>query len=672
MMKQNKHEWQVVLKALLFIGVLFFYGCDSSDDPNPGVVVDAGADQTIGLGETVNLLGTATGGSTLVYVWEITTRPLGSTVLITNFFSAATSFVPDAVGVYELKLTVTNEDGDEGTDELVITVEEGEGPTEIGGTIDADMTLVNRFEDPLLPDYIASSRVTVNATLTIEPGVRIVFEDDRGMSINSGGALVAVGNSTENIIFTGVQKEVGYWKGLSIESNDAKNELTYSVIEYGGSSGFDGANLKANLMVEGSGKIKITNSTFRNGAGYGLYTRSLESDLPGFSTNTFIANDAPIMTRINHYQYFDSNSDYSGNNKDYIDSYWSNNNTEKDVTWQALNVPYRMADNIEKIVSDITIVPGAEFLGQPNGGIMVSTGGSLKAVGTGSSIISFKGEQDVRGYWRGITFESNTTDNELTFVSISNGGEAGFDGANLKANIMVEGSGRLKITNTTSTKSGGYGLYTRSLDTTLPDFADNTFTDNVAPVMTRLNHYQYFDSNSDYSGNDKNYIDSYWSNNDVTVDATWNALNVPYRMANNIEDIDAAVTVQEGANFIGQPDGGIAVKTNGSLKAIGSSSNKISFKGEQDVVGYWRGLRFLSNNANNVFENVIISNGGTQGFDGGNRKANIEVGNGAIFTITDSELTKSGGHAIRVQSGGNLTQSGLTFGGNLSTDIQID
>ncbi len=673
MMKQNKHEWQVVLKALFFIGVLFFYGCNSTDDPIPSVVVDAGVDQSITLGEAVNLSGTATGG-TLVYVWEITTRPVGSVVFITNFLSATTSFVPDVVGEYTVTLTVTNQDGDEGTDEVIITVEEGDGPTEIGGTIDADMTLINRVEDPLLPDYIASSNVTVNATLTIEPGVRIVFEDDKGMSINTGGALIAVGSSAENIIFTGVQQEVGYWKGLEIESNDAKNELTFSVIEYAGSSGFDGANLKANLMVQNAGKVKITNSIFRNGAGYGLYTRHLESDLPTFSNNIITGNEAPVMTRINHYHYFDSNSDYSGNNDDYIDTYWSNGgDVEEDVTWNALNVPFRMAPNVDQIAADVTIEPGTNFIGQPNGGLEVIVGGSLNAVGTANDNITFVGEQDVRGYWKGIVIESNNTKNELTYVVISNGGEEGFDGANLKTNIMVDESGRVKITNTTSSKSGGYGLYTRKLESALPDFSTNTFTDNVAPVMMRFNHYHYLDSDSDFTGNDDDYIDTYWSNGtDITQDVTWNALTVPYRMSPNVDEIDADVIIMPGAQFIGQPNGGIEVIANGSLKAIGTVSDKITFTGEQDVTGYWKGLRFLSNNANNIFENVVISNGGEEGFDGGNRKANIEVGNGGIFTIADSELTKSGGNAIRVQSGGSLTQSGLTFSGNVGVDIQID
>ncbi len=652
------------INLALITGLFTFSGCGDDDgSETPGVTADAGADQTVTLGEVVTLDGNGTdaAGGALIYLWEITTRPTGSTTVITNPLIEDPSFTPDVVGVFTARLVVTNSAGAQASDEVVITVEQGEAPEEIGGTISANTTLINRIANPALPDYIASTSVFVNAALTIEPGVRIVFADNQGMAIGTSGSLVAIGTAAENIVFTGTEMTRGFWKGIELESNDSQNEITYCVIEYGGSSGFDGANLLSNLIIQASGRVKITNSSFMNSGGYGLYTRTLEASLPSFSNNTFTSNEAPVMTRINHYHYFDANSDYSGNTDDYIDSYWSNQNTSDDVTWNALNVPYRMANNVERIESDINIAPGAEFLGQPNGGIEVIPGGSMNATGTSANNISFVGEQDVTGYWKGIVFESNNTNNELTWVVISNGGEEGFDGANLKTNIMVDGSGRVKITNTTSTKSGGYGLYTRQLESSLPEFANNTFNENVAPVMTRINHYHYFDGASDYTGNTNDYIDSYWSNNDVTSVATWNALNVPYRMADNVEDIDAAVTVEAGTDFIGQPNGGIRITANGSLNADGTAVDRITFTGEQDVVGYWKGLRFMSNNAGNVLDNVLISNGGEEGFDGADRKANIEIANGGLLSVSNSTLSKSGGNGIRVQSGGGLTQSNLTF-----------
>ena len=66
---------------------------------------------------------------------------------------------------------------------------------------------------------------------------------------------------------------------------------------------------------------------------------------------------------------------------------------------------------------------------------------------------------------------------------------------------------------------------------------------------------------------------------------------------------------------------------------------------------------------------VSIANGGEKGFDGGNRKANIEVSASGIFTITNSAINKSGGYGIGVQAGGSLTESGNTFSGNTQGDV---
>ncbi len=542
-------------------------------------------------------------------------------------------------------------------------------PVEITADIDDATVLSNVYSNPDAPDYLVNKLLFVRSNLTVEPGVRIAFTADSGLTVSTTGSIKAVGTSAEPCVFTGEQAVKGFWRGLNILSNDTNNELVYCVVEYGGGKGFDGADLRTNIMVANSGRLKMENSISRSSAGYGIYTRGQSAVLDGFANNILTTNEAPAMTFINHYHYFDSGSDYTGNTKDYIDSDWSSNPTSDDVTWQALNVPYRMAPNIEKISSAITIEAGAQFLGQSGGGLSVDSNGSLNAVGSSDKKISFSGEQNTSGYWRGIRFLSNNTNNELTHVIIADGGEAGFDGANLKTNIMVSGSGRLKMTNTTSRNSGGYGLYTRALNAQLADFENNTITENEAPVMTIINHYQYFDSGSDFTGNTKDYIDSEWSSNPVDQDATWMALNVPYRLASNIEKIEAAITIEPGARFIGQFSSGISVTNGGTLKIVGTSEKPITFKGEQNVVGYWRGLRYNTKSDNNLIAYTIVSNGGEQGFDGGDRRANIEVLRNASLTMNNSTSSNSGGYGLGILNGGSFTESGNTYTGNTSGDV---
>jgi len=670
----------IINRFALSVLIVFTFGllqnCGTTDTPQviPTVTADAGSDSTIDLGSDATLSGSGTEstGGQLFYLWEIISKPTSSFLFILNPTDKTQTLTPDAAGDYVFRLTVTNSTAISDSAEVTVSVNAGSAPTEIGGIISTDTNLPNIFADPMLPDYIASSEVSVQANLTIDADVKIVFADNIGLEVISSGSINAVGTASAPIVFTGVQAIEGYWMGINIQSNNTANELSFVTVEFAGSGGFDGANLKSNIMVEDAGRLKMTNSTSKMGAGYGLYTRNLESQLIDFANNTFSGNAAPVMTRLNHYQYFDAASDYSGNTKDYIDSYWSSEPTSINATWQAVNVPYRMANNIERIASDIIIMAGTELLGRPDGGFEIRPAGSLNAVGTSSSLVSFKGEQNIAGYWKGVSFQSNNVNNELTYVVIANGGEGGFDGANLKANIMVELSGRLKMTNSSSKMSGGYGLYTRDLESVLVDFANNTFNGNVAPIMTRINHYHYFDAASDFTGNTNDYIDSYWSFESTAINTTWLKLTVPYRMSNNLERIGSDIVIMPGAEFIGQSNGGLEVNASGTLSAIGTANEIITFRGEQNVTGYWLGLRFISNSATNELSFISIANGGEAGFDGGGRKANVEILGTGTLNINNSTITLSGGYGVRILFGGAYTDTNNTYSGNVLEDTFFD
>ena len=492
---------------------------------------------------------------------------------------------------------------------------------------------------------------------------------EKGVSVNGSGTISAVGSASKGIKFTGVQKSKGFWAGIEVVTNSSKNKFDYVIVEYAGNQGFDGANIKTNLMIDDNGQVSVTNSNFTNGGGSGIWLRTNTVQVPTFSENTFKDNEYSVTLPTSKYQVLDKDSDYSGNTNDYINTF-RNLGIDKNVTWQALNVPYRLPGRIELVQADITIEAGAKFLCAPSSGLEVTTTGSINAVGTSSDEIVFEGEQDVRGYWAGLNFQSNNTKNNLTYVIIKNGGQTGFDGANLKANVMVEDAGRLIMANTTSSKSGGSGLYLRNDDSKIDNFSSNTITDNVFPVTALMDHYGSFDAGTSFTGNDNDYIRSVYTSS-LNGNHTWDKLTVPYQLSNRTESVLGAITIEPGAVILGQPGSGIQINATGSMNAMGTTSNKIIFKGSEDVSGYWEGLRFLSNNPNNLLENFEVLNAGSEGFDGANRKAGVEVGNGGTAAFKSGKIEKSGGYGIRIQSGGSYTLSSVTFSGNtLSGDEQ--
>ena len=89
-------------------------------------VANAGPNQTVSLGATVTLNGSASsnpsGTGTLTYSWSFVSRPVGSSAALTNANTVMPSFVVDAGGTYVIGLTVSNGTGSDIATVMVSTV----------------------------------------------------------------------------------------------------------------------------------------------------------------------------------------------------------------------------------------------------------------------------------------------------------------------------------------------------------------------------------------------------------------------------------------------------------------------------------------------------------------------------------------------------------------------
>lgn len=102
------------------------------------------------------------------------------------------------------------------------------------------------------------------ATLTIDPGVIVEFEDTKEIVLDpmadSGSALIAIGTPTDPIVFTGVTKVPGSWKTISFRrSTSVQNKLDNVLIEYAGGAGAGGA---IEMWVDPV--LSVTNTTFKD------------------------------------------------------------------------------------------------------------------------------------------------------------------------------------------------------------------------------------------------------------------------------------------------------------------------------------------------------------------------------------------------------------------------
>lgn len=261
-------------------------------------------------------------------------------------------------------------------------------------------------------DYIIDCNYIVKGDLVIDPDVTIQFGTDSGISIF--GSIQAIGTPEQPILLTGEDKNAGSWRGILIDSNDSKNTLQYTQIDYAG-----GGDLGA-VIVTGS-RLKMTDTTIRHSAAYGLNASYGGANLT-LKDNVITASKAPMIMN-GAYPTTISGGTYVGNETDAI--FVISDQITGQHNWTNLGIPYRIANRLVVIAGgELTIQPGVTLEFEDDGELNVDEGASgsppsLIAVGTEQNPITFTGVNKVLGAWKGIYFDTPSPLNEIGFANIS-------------------------------------------------------------------------------------------------------------------------------------------------------------------------------------------------------------------------------------------------------------
>ena len=492
------------------------------------------------------------------------------------------------------------------------------------------------------------------ATLTISPSVRIEFANGKELRVRDDGAMNAVGTASSPIIFTGQEKTAGYWDGVTYYgSNNFKNELKHVTVEYGGGT-------TANLNIDSSSRIKLSNSTIRQSSTYGIDFDG-NAIIDEFSNNIITENSsAPVRIYANLIGSLDDESIYSGNasNREYISVNEFSDVTD-DQTWKNLTVPYLLENNSVEAV--LTINPGTSLIFREGGNFRIEREGTLIARGTASNRISFTGQNKTPGAWHGIQFTFSGTANELDYVDVEYGGR---DSGNGDGAVSVFSTpGRLKIHNSTISNSLQYGLDISEDDHAI-DFSNVTLTDNQnGSLLIHPNLLGDLDKLSTY--NDPIVLES---NANFEVDLTIQNLGVEY-IANS-HSIRSNVDIEAGTTFTFKAGGDFSVQTQGSLSAIGTAASPITFTAKNQIIGYWEGIEYLSGSFANKLDHVVVEYAGSPG---GLTEGLVGVfSNDARVDVTNSILRYSATNGLWLYDGTAGTHSSNIFEGINGDDVFVD
>lgn len=268
--------------------------------------------------------------------------------------------------------------------------------------------------------YHVTGDISIGALLTIEPGSKVIFDENCSLIVEADGGIQADGDSDAKILFTSAAKNPasGDWGGLQFNAGIINSCLYHCIIEYAGSY-TDGA-----VWVEDSNyKISFDENIVRNCSNYAIVTANggtfdecLENVFENIDGN-FMKLDASSAGAITS---AGIENTYTGSGGIVMTGTVSSS-----ATWADCGVPYLLPDGLVvngTSVPVLTIEPGVTIkIG--DGRTFEIREGAVSAVGTADKriTISSASASPTAGCWEEIYLgpDADAANTEFRYCDIS-------------------------------------------------------------------------------------------------------------------------------------------------------------------------------------------------------------------------------------------------------------
>jgi hypothetical protein len=303
-------------------------------------------------------------------------------------------------------------------------------------------------------------------------------------------------------------------------------------------------------------------------------------------------------------------------------------------------VDYICDCDVQVMAGTLTIEKGVTIQFSSGGGISINGNAAIVANGSASEPITLQGANSAKGSWLGLLIQSNNTLNEISYTNILSAGSRNIT-------MLVAAStedpfasihlvGRLKMNNSLISKSEGNGLVLHPTGN-VTQFSNNTieFCD-VYPIYMYVGQLAGTSfSTCTMVANSKNFISLYAKSSvSVVVEAVnFTPATIPF-YAHTSLNFEGNVAMAAGTQIVVAAGELISVKNNASMRISGTPSNPVVLKGENAIAGFWKGVLVASNNANNIFDYLEVSDGGSEPAAFASPKANITVSDLAPARLT--------------------------------------
>lgn len=121
-----------------------------------------------------------------------------------------------------------------------------------------------------------------------------------------------------------------------------------------------------------------------------------------------------------------------------------------------------------------------------------------------------------------------------------------------------------------------------------------------------------------------------------------------YHIDGETEVSNGTLTLEPGTVFVFAEDARLAIENDGRLNAEGTEDDPIVFTADEEVRGYWRGLRYRGTfSTDNVLEHVVIEYGGADAWHAA-QPANLTIDDSRV-EVSDVTLRESAGFGLSLR-----------------------